>query len=93
MVMTEINNDLIKATIQLCRTLDGPDRTEFIEDAYAEIINGVPISRLQERYRGTCEMYSPNLLKILGTDMAAEVVDSKKPAEQRCVPGYCLTSL
>ena len=28
-------------------------------------------------------MYSPNLLKILGTDMAAEVVDSKKPAEQR----------
>ena len=36
MVMTEINNDLVKATIQLCKTLDGPDRTEFIEDAYAD---------------------------------------------------------
>jgi len=28
-------------------------------------------------------MYSPNLLKILGIDMAAEVVDTKKPSEQR----------
>ena len=38
---------------------------------------------LLERYKGILGMYSPNLLKILGTSMAAEVLNPKTSSEQR----------
>jgi len=36
MVMANIDNDLVQASVLLCKKLDGADRTEFIEDAYID---------------------------------------------------------